>query len=84
MENPQNTKRGSSPQTPARLIYFCVFLSIVVCLSFALSFYSFKRVLSLDKEFHSINELKVTGEEHYASSDSKVTEGKVSELLIRA
>ena len=83
MENPQNTKRGSSRQTPARLIYFCVFLSIVVCLSFALSFYSFKRVLSLDKEFHSINELKVTGEEHYASSDSKVTERKVSELLIR-
>ena len=84
MENPQNTKRGPSRQTPARLIYFCVFLSIVVCLSFALSFYSFKRVLSLDKEFHSINELKVTGEEHYASSDSKVTEGKVSEFLIRA
>ncbi|RMX41995.1 hypothetical protein pdam_00001260 [Pocillopora damicornis] len=57
MENPQNTKRGSSRQTPAR-------------------FYSFKRVLSLDKEFHSINELKVTGEDHYSSSDSKVTEGK--------
>ena len=78
MENPQNTKRGSSPQTPARLIYFCVFLSIVVCLSFVLSVYSFKRVLSLDKEFHSRNELKAKEEEQVASSDRIVAEGKVS------
>lgn len=77
MENPQNTKRGSS-QTPARLIYFCVFLSIVVCLSFVLSVYSFKRVLSLDKEFHSRTELKAKEEEQVASSDRIVAEGKVS------
>ncbi|XP_027048809.1 uncharacterized protein LOC113676352 [Pocillopora damicornis] len=76
MENPQNTKRGSSPQTPARLIYFCVFLSIVVCLSFVLSVYSFKRVLSLDKEFHSRTELKAKEEEQVASSDRNVAEGK--------
>ncbi|XP_022792757.1 uncharacterized protein LOC111331828 [Stylophora pistillata] len=76
MENPQTMKRGPSYQTSARLICWCVFLSIVVCLSFAFSVYSFKRVSSLDKEFHSRTETNNSGEEQFATSDNNVADGK--------
>ena len=81
MENPQTMKSGPSYQTSARLICWCVFLSVVVCLSFAFSVYSFKRVSSLDKEFHSRTETNNSGEEQFATSDNNVSDGKVGEQL---